>query len=179
MNEKGRCLHASCGLLSVMFIKTATEREAIPDAHSSANKPRKPRLCNWCTNGSGWWGMALDWRGPDWDFKGLLDAYQQMRSHQTQEDGTDERSANAPPPPPPSSSVHSALSAADLRSQATTGGHIVSRQTDKNTQANTGGSMSSCQSVSKRAQHWIKEPSTKVKHTSSGPKLGLRNYLTS
>ncbi len=46
MNENGRCLHASCGLLTVTFIKTATEREAIPDAHSSANKPRKHHLCN-------------------------------------------------------------------------------------------------------------------------------------
>ncbi len=73
----------------------------------------------------------------DWDFKGLLEAYQQMRSHQTQEDGTDERSANAPPPPPPSSSVHSALSAADLRSQANTGGCIVSTHTHAHTHRET------------------------------------------
>ena len=54
MNENGRCLHASCGLVSVMFIRQPqkeTERERdrerereIPDA--SANKPRKPHLCN-------------------------------------------------------------------------------------------------------------------------------------
>lgn len=73
--------------------------------------------------------MVLDWRGtsPDWDFKGLLDAYQQMRSRQTQEDRTDERSVNAPPPPPPLSK-HSAPSAADLRSQAATGGCTVSKR---------------------------------------------------
>lgn len=60
--------------------------------------------------------------------KGLLDAYQQMRSHQAEEDGTDERSANAPTPP---SSIHSAPPAADPRSQAAIGGCIVSKQTKK------------------------------------------------
>lgn len=69
--------------------------------------------------------------------KGLLDAYQQMRSHQTQEDRTDERSANAPSPPPPSS-IHSALSAADLRSQVQ-----EDRRMRKHTHRQRVGSMSS------------------------------------
>lgn len=52
-----------------------------------------------------------------------------MRSHQTQEDGEDERSANAPPP---LSSIHSAPSAAGVRSQAARGGSVVSKHVPTN-----------------------------------------------
>lgn len=97
MSVNGRRSHLSAGLLLVMFIRQTgrqkrerereRERRVISNAHSSANKPRRPRFSSWETNGScllvenciglkgGKFRLGLQ--------EGLLDANQQIRSHQT------------------------------------------------------------------------------------------------
>lgn len=173
MNENGLF---TCKLwASVCHVyQTATERKAIPD-----NKPHKPCLCNWCTNGSGWWRKALDWRGTnlDSDFKGLLDTYQQMRSHQTHEDRTDERNANAPPPSLPSShpiSLYLLYQQPDCHRKMNR--IQIQIHADKNTHINSGGQ--SVFKASNQAHHWQTDLSPgKVTHTFSSPKLGLSNNI--
>lgn len=77
--------------------QTATGRKVIPD-----NTPHQPYFSVWNVKGVGGGGRHWTEGGRGSDFKGWRDTYQQMSTHQTQEERTDERRTNAPPASLPS-----------------------------------------------------------------------------
>lgn len=86
MNENQRCLHERCGL--ALSCLSEDQREVDPKTHSSANKPGSVGHVSVIDALMGGMGVGDGWGESKggWDFKGLLDTYQQTCSHQTQED---------------------------------------------------------------------------------------------
>lgn len=125
MNENGRCLHASCGLVSVMFIRQPRrerQREKERERYLTQVQTSPASLISVIDALMGVGGGGRRWteegRVQTRDFKGRLDAYQQnapssdTRGRSRWKELLMHLHLLRPP-----SSVHSAPSAADLRSQ--------------------------------------------------------------